>query len=467
MSGKLTADPGQLPLDELDLLVLKGVAETASIPGAARAAGLSPSVAVRRLGKLERRLDAALVRGDAERVRVTAAGRTVLAAGASLVGAVAAAAARVSDMVAGRPTGIPRLRLAGFGRNWDEFADELAAHVPGMLLEVTNREPAVAVELYDRHEADAVYAWQVPGRPLVPTRPAAALTVLDEPLWVALPASHPSAGRSAVSLRALAADRWISGPTEQARQLIHAVCTAEGFAPHLGYTADSGATGRSMISHAVGVALVSPLTVPSANNRSGIVVRPLRNPPRRRLMLSSDPTLIDERLARILVHRLRTCYVSAAAVRNPGYRNGPDFPIVAPDPARAPDFDPELLAGLRSVDAGCTASGDPRRLGLADLHLLRVVCATGSLNRAARILLISQPALSRRIHRLERALGMGLFVRSYRGTELSPAARNLLSAVAGPEAAFRATLMSIRYNSDPPGTPGLAVPSHSMSNGMG
>jgi len=455
-----------MPIDEIDLLLLKGIADTASIAAAARAAGLPASVAARRLTGLERRLHAVLMTGDGERMRLTQAGRTLLTAGTVFVGVVAAAAQRIADLAAGRPPGIPRLRLAGFGSNWDQVADDLSTHAPGMLLEVTQREPSAAAELYDAHRVDAVYAWHEPDRPMSTTRPAVVLPVLDEPLWVALPASHPSAGRAAVVLRALAGDRWICGPTEQSRALTHAVCTAEGFAPFLGYTAGSGATERSMISHAVGIALVSPLTLP-APGRTGIVVRPLRDPPHRRLVLRYDPEVVETRLAGLLARRLRACYAATAARRNPGYRAGPDFPVSGTEPGGEPEFDPALLAGLRALDAGPPPTGDPRRLGLSDLHLLRVVYASGSLNRAARVLLISQPALSRRIHRLESSFGLELFVRSHRGTDLAPAARTLLAEIAGAEAAFRSALASITLTADPPGTPRVPVPSHTTFTGLG
>lgn len=432
------ADPDQIPLDEVDLLLLKGAADTGTIAGAARTVGLTCSVAERRLSRLARRLDATLLSGDPQRVRLTPAGHTLLAAGWSFLGAIASAAQQVSDMVAGRPTGIPRLRLAGFGRNWDGFADDLSAHLPGVLLEVCGGEPAAAAELYDRYGVDAVYAWQLAGRHLPLSRSAAMIKVLDEPLWVAVSASHPCAGQDRISLGSLAADRWITGPTAQTQQLIHAVCTAAGFVPHIGHLVESAATARSMISHGVGVSLVSPLTAAPAGG-AGVVLRPLHAAPRRRHVLAFDPAVVGERLGHFLVRRLRIGYAETATRRNPDYRDSPEFPMLPVAPPG--EADPSLLATLRAADNPADAG---RKLGLDDLRLLRVVCRAGSLNRAARVLLISQPALSRRIHRLERNLGITLFVRSYRGTELAAAANDLLAEIAGAEAAFREALRAIR-----------------------
>ena len=96
-----------------------------------------------------------------------------------------------------------------------------------------------------------------------------------------------------------------------------------------------------------------------------------------------------------------------------------------------------LAAAARStVDAAAGA----RRLSLDDVRLLHAVAETGSLNRAARVLLVSQPALSRRVRRLEETMGTALLVRSHRGTVLSPSAGALLGQISDAVAEFRAAL---------------------------
>lgn len=64
-----------------------------------------------------------------------------------------------------------------------------------------------------------------------------------------------------------------------------------------------------------------------------------------------------------------------------------------------------------------------RRPDLEDLDLLMLVARTGSLGRAAEELSVSQPAVSRRIARLERSLGIVLLHRGHRGTLLTTAGR--------------------------------------------
>lgn len=59
---------------------------------------------------------------------------------------------------------------------------------------------------------------------------------------------------------------------------------------------------------------------------------------------------------------------------------------------------------------------------MVDLELYRVfytVAKCGSLSKAARELFVSQPAVSQSIKQLENQLGVPLFVRTYKGMELS------------------------------------------------
>jgi DNA-binding transcriptional LysR family regulator len=426
-----------LPVDETDLVLLRAAASSPSVAEAARTVGLPPKVASRRLDRLEHRLHLVLLHRHDDRVAVSPAGRRVLAAGASLLAAIAAAAQTTIDVAAGVRPGLPGLRLAGFGTNWDTFADDLAAGLPGVLLELTVAEPAEAAELYDRRLVDLVYAWQV-GEPLPLARPAHSLAVLDEPLWVALPATHPSAADAAVPLGHLVADRWLTGTTDLAGRLVRAAGAGAGFVPRVGEPVCSAPAARSMVAQGLGVTLVSPLaTLPGPGAR--IVHRPLTDPPLRHHVLLFDPDLVDDRVARLVVHRLRRQYATAAARRNPAYRTGPGFPVPRPDaddPAASLTADPALLAGLRVTGRPIPAG----RLTLDDVHLLHAIAATGSLNRAARVLLVSQPALSRRVRRLEETLGTALLVRSNTGSSLSPLAGALLGQISGAVAAFRAAL---------------------------
>ena len=69
-----------------------------------------------------------------------------------------------------------------------------------------------------------------------------------------------------------------------------------------------------------------------------------------------------------------------------------------------------------------------QRLKLRDLHCLMVAAQAGSLSKAARMLGISQPVLSKTIADLETLLGARLFDRSPQGVEPTAQGRHMLAA---------------------------------------
>jgi DNA-binding transcriptional LysR family regulator len=67
-----------------------------------------------------------------------------------------------------------------------------------------------------------------------------------------------------------------------------------------------------------------------------------------------------------------------------------------------------------------------RQMKLHDLHVLMEVTETGSMGRAAVLLSTTQPAISKSIAQLERAIGVPLLERSPKGVEPTPYGRALL-----------------------------------------
>src|SRR4051794_3421395 len=67
-----------------------------------------------------------------------------------------------------------------------------------------------------------------------------------------------------------------------------------------------------------------------------------------------------------------------------------------------------------------------RRMKLHDLHVLMAVVQTASMGKAAALLNTTQPAISKSIAELERAVGVRLLDRSHSGVEPTPCGRALL-----------------------------------------
>ena len=72
-------------------------------------------------------------------------------------------------------------------------------------------------------------------------------------------------------------------------------------------------------------------------------------------------------------------------------------------------------------------SSDLLRMNLCDLGAVISVAETGSFHKAAHALSIGQSAISRRIARLEDALGVSLFERRPSGTKLTNAGTHFVA----------------------------------------
>jgi DNA-binding transcriptional LysR family regulator len=436
-----------------DFLLLQGVVETGSIQGAARVVGVTQAAALRRLERLERRVGVHLAEIEHGRAGLTRAGWAVLAAGARLLHSLESVLQRITEEVGpSRATLLPTLRLAAFGNDWSELADRLAVQVPGMLLNGLTAEPAEAMEQFERRQVDAVYLWL--GDDAIPRcdRPLVRYDVLDEPLWVALPAGHRCADESTVDIEDLASDRWIVGDTDESTALLRRA-TAHRFEAQVSFVAHTTVEWRSLLGLGHGVTLSSPLIVlPTVN--PGFVLRPLRNPPRRRHVLVIDAAVIGEQLVEALRAGLMRLYKEQAEQRNPEYRYCAQFPPQAAHPAAALRPPEDVVARLLVAGPALPSPNAEGALEPEDLHLLQVVSECGSLNRAAPLLLITQPALTRRIGRLECRLGMNLLERTHRGTALTAKAHRLLDGVREAETAYRSVTHRLRHRG--PGHLGVA-----------
>lgn len=451
-----TRAPG---LTQTDLDLLRGLADTRNLRTAAKRAGVTQRVAERRLARLERQLDVQLVAHGPEDLRLTGAGERLLVAATRFRDELGKVVSQVliRPDTAGPPH-LPTLRLAGIGHSWGDWViDYLAPRLRKLVLTVVSADPDDGRELFERRCVDAVYLWHIPGQTPVLNRLSASQWVLDEPLWVTLPERHPAASQALVSLADLADDEWIVGPGPGV-DLLNTVCSAAGFVPKIGDVSASRSVRRSLLLHGHRVGLVSPVSMPPLGDTS-MVRRPLREPVVRRHALHVDPTVIGPALHALLLGLLRHGYFAVAQARNPSYVASAGFPLRAEDLADlVPPADPEALRSLPShVDSRQVRSRDPE-LDAGDLHLLRAIAASGSINRAASLLSITQPALSRRLSRLEERLGRRLLVRGPRGAALTEVGRRLVELAADSEAAFDAALESLRGREPgaPPGLPGAA-----------
>jgi DNA-binding transcriptional LysR family regulator len=92
----------------------------------------------------------------------------------------------------------------------------------------------------------------------------------------------------------------------------------------------------------------------------------------------------------------------------------------------------------------CAGQTWGERVDLTDFHCMLVVAEEESITRAAARLYLSQPALSRRIRRLERSVGSSLFLRHSRSVSLTPAGTALAEHARAVIVAAEVALQSAR-----------------------
>ena len=90
-----------------------------------------------------------------------------------------------------------------------------------------------------------------------------------------------------------------------------------------------------------------------------------------------------------------------------------------------------------------------RRMKLHDLHVLMAVAQAGSMSRAAQLLNTTQPAISRSIADLERAIGVRLLDRRRYGIELTEHGRAMRNGGLAMFDELRQAVKNIEFLSDP------------------
>lgn len=256
--------PNQHEFPEVSTVWLRAFLEVTrhgSFTVAARTLGWTQSAVSRQISSLERALGGAplfdrLPRG----VRLTEAGRILVpyaeAVAESLYGAV-------RELVALREVADGRLRFGAFATA-DAALVPLAlgafrARHPGVLV---SREEGFTPGLLDRLGAGHLDLAVVSTTGRAPLETFDLHHLLDECVYVAVPAAHPLAGSGPVRLGQLADADWISGSSRPEGTLLDAALR-QGFRPHVAHVVGEWTAKQGYVAAGLGVALVPALAAAS------------------------------------------------------------------------------------------------------------------------------------------------------------------------------------------------------------
>jgi DNA-binding transcriptional LysR family regulator len=296
-------------LDVRRLRTLREVALHGTIRAAAESLSFTPSAVSQQLSALERELGYPLLERRGRSVHLTAAGR-VLAERAETILAGLADAEAEARAVAGEQE--PAMRVASFASAAATIVAE-AVRGNGLRAHIVEIDPRLGLARLRAGEVDVAILWEYDYVPLRIGGAVELVPLLDDPVHVVLPRSHPAATDPTLELADLADEPWIdSTEASSCHPFLTRACLAAGFEPRVVAETNDHRTLHHLIASGVGLALIpllSQLDLPAA-----LAPRPIRTtPPKRRIYAAYRAASADDPRTMLVVERLQ----AAAASRPP------------------------------------------------------------------------------------------------------------------------------------------------------
>jgi DNA-binding transcriptional LysR family regulator len=254
-----------------------------SFSAAAEALSYTQSAVSQAIARLEAETGATLVVRDRRGVRPTAAGSTLVEHAEAIFAQVEAAEADLAAVLGVRAG---RLRVASFPSAGATLMPLAVATFrqrhPDVALTLAEGEPEEIAPRLRAGEFDLALLFEFPGAREPAAVAHASVTLLEDPMYVALREDHPLAPKAGLSLADLGDEQWVqtSASSPCARHVVRS-CLAAGFEPVVTFESDDYETIQGLVAAGVGVALIPRLALTRVHR--GIIVRPLapRSPARK------------------------------------------------------------------------------------------------------------------------------------------------------------------------------------------
>lgn len=277
-------------LDVRRMRVLREVAGQGSFSAAAQALDYTQSAVSQQIAALEREAGTRLVERGARGVRLTDAGRALVEHADVILARLADAEAEL-EALAGLRGG--RLRMTSFPTAGATVMPLAIARFrerhPGVELSLSPAEPRDGEDCLRAGECDVALTIQpAPGLCETGDDGLDRLHLLNDPMYLLLPAAHPLAGEQRPRLADLAGDAWILGSMGTCPDvtILLRTCQAAGFEPRIAFHSDDYLAIQGFVAAGVGVALIPDLALVSV--RDDVVVRSLGpEPPVRRVQAAT------------------------------------------------------------------------------------------------------------------------------------------------------------------------------------
>jgi DNA-binding transcriptional LysR family regulator len=284
-------------LDVRRLRMLREVSLQGTIRAAASSLSFTPSAVSQQLSALERDLGVELLERRGRSVHLTPAARALVERTEQILVQLAAAEAEAKAIASA--TQAP-LRVASFASAAATILAD-AVRENGLEVHILEIDPRLGLARLRAGEVDLAILWEYDFVPIEPGAGIELVALLDDPIQVVLPASHPAAARPALELAELAGEAWVDSTTlSSCHPFLRRACNAAGFEPRVAAETNDHRTLHHLVASGVGLAvipLLSQLDLPAS-----LVARPIRtSPPKRRIHAAfRSNSSADPRVRRLL-----------------------------------------------------------------------------------------------------------------------------------------------------------------------
>ncbi|GAA0444457.1 LysR family transcriptional regulator [Actinoplanes capillaceus] len=242
-------------IDTRRLQILTEVARHGSFNRAAAELRLTPSAVSQQIAALERTVGTPVVRRSTRGVELTEAGRVLTETAATIAAELLTAEREIERLTTTRPE---RLTVATFTSGGQRILPHALTRFtgdhPGVELTVIESEPEDSIPVVRAGAADLALVYHFDGQPPSPSgldyEP-----LLDDPMWIVLPAGHRFAGRTGLAIAELAGERWVHGCLSVGEMLDHYAAMA-GFEVLTACRGTDYQFAQSLVRAGVGIAMI-------------------------------------------------------------------------------------------------------------------------------------------------------------------------------------------------------------------
>ena len=275
------------------LRLLRELHERRTIAAVADALQFTPSAVSQQLAMLEREAGVPLLERAGRGVRLTDAALVLVDHAEALLERAAVAEA---ELAAAAGTVAGRARIAGFEsvdmRLVLPAIQALAREAPALRCELSELEPEEALPMLALGDIDLVVGdeWQHHPRRL--PQGVVRHDLLNDPVRIVLPASHPVARRhpEAVPMSELAGEAWATGHADLGwDEMTRRTCLElGGFDPDVRYRTNDAAISLAVVSRGLAVAMLPDLALPA--RLPGATLRDIAEAPYSRAIFAATRT---------------------------------------------------------------------------------------------------------------------------------------------------------------------------------